>query len=405
MLNDEQRRDCAAYIMAQAKYVIQTFGPRPPGSAGETQCQRLVQEELSAICDEPAVMTPFPVAQKAFMAFPVITAAILIAGALAFLFSPVLSLALSLVGLFIIVQQLVRYKLLLDPFFPKHTSHNVSGRIAPAGPIKRRVILNGHPDGAYEWRWLYLFPRFFPLFVLVSLGGFLVKLLMDIVAVALIWLAPESTVPGLLAWLHILLIPSALTGFFFSNFNHVAPGANDNLSGTFLAVGVARALRAAGVQLQNTELVIAITGSEEAGLRGAKRYAAEVAERFRDVETIAIALDTIRDLEHLTIYNRDLNGTLPHDPAVCKLLHDAGARCGVDLPYAAIPLGSSDGTAFTQAGIRSAAFCAMDPRPAHYYHNRRDDWDNMDAECLALAAGIIAEALAQYDAEGLPATA
>jgi hypothetical protein len=85
------------------------------------------------------------------------------------------------------------------------------------------------------------------------------------------------------------------------------------------------------------------------------------------------------------------------------LLKNAGQAKGRDLPYGSIFLGSSDGTAFTQGGMRAAAFAAMDPAPADYYHNRRDTPDNMDTHCLGVAIGIVAEAVRQYDEDGLPA--
>ena len=64
-------------------------------------------------------------------------------------------------------------------------------------------------------------------------------------------------------------------------------------------------------------------------------------------------------------------------------------------------IGSSDAAAFSQAGIPSAALCAMDPHPAAYYHNRRDNWDNMDPLCIRKTAEVLLAAIEQYDANGL----
>ncbi len=303
--------------------------------------------------------------------------------------------------IFILYHQLLRYHLLLDPFFAKKPSYNVTGRQKPRGEIKRRVILNGHPDGAYEWRFNYNFPKLFPLFTAYSIIGLFGSALLALIGTiaaftSLAWLTP------LCGYLMIPLLPGALIGLLFNDLRHVSPGANDNLTGTFISTGILQQLRESGIQLENTELVAAITGSEEAGLRGAKAWAEKHRHDFDDVETIFFALDTFRDLPHLTIYSRDLNGTVPHDPAVCQLLKDAGTAVGRDIPYGSIPLGSSDGTAFTQAGFRCAALCAMDPHPAHYYHNRRDNWDNMDPECIRATVEVISEAIRRYDAEGLP---
>jgi hypothetical protein len=404
MLSEAQREATVRYITEKARLIVTRFGPRPPGSAGEGACQGFVREELEACCDGEVAMEPFPVAQKAFMGFQMVSGTLFLAAFVAALCSPWLPALFSLAALVVVVQQLLRYKLLLDPFFPKRMSHNVHGRIAPEGELRRRVILNGHPDAAYEWRWLYRFPKVFPLITGYTLVGLVVKALGDF-ACAGLWLADLH---GPAAWFHTLhwaLLPAVFLSIGFTTFRHVSPGANDNLTGTLLAVGIARQLRAAGLRLKHTELVVAITGSEEAGLRGAKVYVERHAKDWKDVETIALALDTFRDLEHFTIYSRDLNGTVAHDPAVCRLLKEAGAAVGRDLPYGSIFLGSSDGTAFTQGGVRAAALAAMDPAPADYYHNRRDHPDNMDPACLRAVLDVVLEALHRYDEAGLPGAA
>jgi aminopeptidase YwaD len=147
--------------------------------------------------------------------------------------------------------------------------------------------------------------------------------------------------------------------------------------------------------------VYLITGSEEAGLRGAKAYARRHRREWQDVETIVISLDTMRDLPYLYIFSRDQNGLVAHDPRVCRLLQDAGRRCGLELRLACIFIGSSDAAAFSQAGIPAAALCAMDPHPAAYYHNRRDNWDNMDPLCIRKTAELLLAAIEEYDVKGL----
>ncbi len=166
-------------------------------------------------------------------------------------------------------------------------------------------------------------------------------------------------------------------------------------------MGLAKCLRANDLQLEHTELVYLITGSEEAGLQRHKAFTHRHANGWEDVPTAVVTLDTIRDLEHLHVYSRDRNGTVRHDMGVCRWLHDAGQRCGLELGYASVFLGSTDATAFTLAGIRSAALCAMDPRPADYYHNRRDCPDNMSQDCIRKTVEILMEGIRRYDQHGL----
>lgn len=404
MLNEAQIDACADYVLEQTRFVIEEFEPRPPGSEGEAQCQRLIKVELESCCDGEVRLEPFPVAQRAFMGMQRVAGIVMVLAFAAYWIQPWIAAALSTLALVIVVQQLGRYKLLLDPFFKEHTSHNVSGRQAPAGPVKRRIILNGHPDGAFEWRFLERYPRRFPLFTLAAILGLPLKLVTDwaFALTAGTWATENTQLWLAVGAFQVLLIPSALIAIFWANFGVVSPGANDNLSGSFIATGIAKYLREAGIRLQNTELMVAITGSEEAGLRGAKVFARDYKAALGDVETVVLALDTFRDLDHLTIYSRDLNGTVRHDPAVCQLLKDAGTNLGFDLPYGSVFLGSTDATAFTQQGYRAAALAAMDPAPAHWYHNRRDHHTNMDKACIARSIAVVCEAIRLYDAAGLP---
>lgn len=404
MLNAEQTSACAHYVLDKTRHVIDSFGPRPPGSEAEAKTQQLVAQELEAVCDGEVKVEPFLVAPKAFMGMQRVAGLLAIVATVYYWFSAHGAVLFSGTAILILFFQLVRYRQLLDIFARKSTSFNVSAVQKPTGEVKRRIILNAHPDAAYEWRFNYSVPKLFPWLTRFSVIALIGKFLTD-AAFLLLGGGWEGGYTGL--WLYVgifqlCLIPGALVGVFFTNFNHVSPGANDNLSGTFIVTGIAKFLREAGVRLANTEIIFCITGSEEAGLRGAKAYVAAHGEELRDGKTVAIALDTFRDLEHLYVYNRDLNGTVKHDARVCKMLQDAGKDCGLDLAYASIFLGSSDGTAFTQGGIPAGALCAMDPAPADWYHNRRDDYDNMDAVCVQKAIEVVLATLKRYDETGLP---
>lgn len=406
MLLDEAQRDaCAQYVLDRARFVIESFGPRPPGSEAERRTQELVRADLEGCCDGPVSFEEFAVAQKAFFSMQRISGVLTVAAVAAYWAHPALGMLFALAAAVVMYQQLLRYRLFLDPLFPKKPSYNVAGKQSPAGATKRRIILNGHPDAAYEWRFNYLAPKWFPRIVLYTLIGLLLLVAGTTFGTILAVLVPDST-RGIVRGIGVVLLfaaPGGVIGILFNNLRVVAGGANDNLSGTFIATGILKFLRENGIRLEHTELMALSTGSEEAGLRGAKAWAARHKKECEDVETIVIALDTFRDLPHLTIYHRDMNGTVAHDPAVCRLLKDGAQAAGRDLPYGSIYLGSSDGAAFTQAGFRAGMLGGMDPHPAHYYHNRRDTWEIMDKDCVRAVIEVLLETIRLYDERGLPA--
>ncbi len=400
MLTEHSIEACARYIVDCARHVIESFGPRAPGSEAERRTQAFIKDELAAFCDGDVWLEPFPVAGKAFFSMHAIAASLLVISIVLWRLHPALSVALDVLAMSVWYFQLGRYRLFLDPFFAKTTSCNVYGRIKPRGPIRRRMILSGHADAACEFRFAYLAPRLFRYITMALLAGLAGLVAFHLLAFAA-WVAGGRlwAVAEPLGALHLLAIPAILPGVFYNRISRIVPGANDNLSGAFAAVGIAKHLRESGVQMENTELGIAILGSEEAGLRGAKAFAKKHKAQFSDVETIFVALETFHDAEHFTVYNRDMNGTVKHDPEACRLFQEAGRQCGLELPYGSVYLGSSDASAFTQAGWRATHLAAMDPAPPEYYHTRRDNWDNMNKECLCKAVAITCAALQLYDGQ------
>jgi hypothetical protein len=400
MIDKETREECTAFILEQIRETVAAFGPRASGSSAENRAQEYMRDLLEKESAGEVRLEKFRLAPKAFASFQRVAGILGMLAIGCYWFLPPLALALSLLAVMTVVFEFVLYWRFLDAVFPKGESANVLTVIPPAGEAKRRLILCGHMDSAYAFRYNELCPK-----LLVPLGAFIIAgllltALVQAVAVIAGWTPLEGF--GLYAGIaQLLLLPAALLGALFNNLNIVAPGANDNLTGAYLAAGVGRLMKKAGKTLDNTELVLMISGAEEAGLRGAKVFAEKHSDWLREKETVFLALDTLRDLEHMHVYSRDMNALVKHDRRVCKMLRQAGEDCGLDLGEAAITIGSSDATAFTQAGIPAAALAAMDPAPAHWYHTSRDDCDLLSPECIARALDVTLAFIERYDAHGL----
>lgn len=403
MDRDTLLRENTAYILRQVRHVIETFGPRPPGGSGETAAQAYAAEELRTFTDD-VIDETFEVSPKAFMGFAPVTGALLVISTIVYWFLPLAALALTVAGLVIAIAELILYRQLLDPLFPKSESHNVTGILHPTEEVKRRIIVSGHMDAAYEWRYSYFSRALLKAIILLSFSGIAVKIAVDFAAVLSghDWSGGYANVWGALGLLQLLFLPVFASLLFFTDFSRTVPGANDNLSGLFLGMAAVKCLHEMGRRFKHTEVWVINMGSEEAGLRGAKAYAARHHAELEGVATVFIALETLRDMPYLTVYNRDLNGLVPHHKGASELLRQAGQRLGRDLPFGSVFLGATDAAAFTQAGIPAVALAAMDPAPARYYHTRYDDWENMDPECLRVALEITLEAIELFDAQGLP---
>ena len=155
------------------------------------------------------------------------------------------------------------------------------------------------------------------------------------------------------------------------------------------------------IRFENTEVWVVLTGSEEAGLRGAKAFCKAHKDELGDVETVFVGLDTIRDYDFMAIYSRDLTGTVKNDESACALVKEAAKQNGLDMPYKSVFFGATDAAAVTQSGMKAVSIAAMDPAPARYYHTRLDTADNLDIKTIEAVLGVALETAFLFDEKGL----
>ena len=411
---ESKLREYTNFAVRGIKKVCKECGPRPPCSPQEKQAQEMMRKELETCCDDVR-MEPFKTAPRAFMGWVRLSMAAGFASALAYnLGYALVGMALLSLMVLIMLLEFGMYKQVLDVFMPKKESQNVVGVRRPAGEVKRRIILAGHADSANEWYYTYLGYKLFkkPVVMLPVIGAAFVTMLFSLgvyiaaTAAGRGWVGigglaeyspAQATLGYVCAGLCLLLVPA----WFFELPKLHVTGANDNLTGCFTAMAVAKLMGDLDFRLENTELVVVCAGCEEAGLRGAKAFSKAHAEEFGDVETVFIALDTMTDMEFIKVMCRDLNGTLKHDGAVCAMMKQGAKTAGHDVPYGSVFFGSSDATAATQAGMRACLLSAMDEAPADYYHTRLDTVDRLEPKTMEACLDIVLETVYQFDETGL----
>lgn len=404
-------RDAAVdYSFDSIKYICEEIGPRESGMPNERKAQEWLKKELldNGWADE-AVIENFTVSRHGLVGFTkIVSVFMVIAAALQFVAYFVggtaatvchaLTIALAALSLLTTVLEFLMYKPFIDPLLPKTQSGNVYARYKSAGETKRRIIFSGHCDSAYEWTLMKIKPAFMITVIVFCIVG-----LLGSSAIVIADLARAATPVWSLAVTSVF-IPFYVLLFFFCTFKVVVPGANDNLTGVLASVSVLKCLKESGIRFENTEVDVVLTGSEEAGLRGAFAWAKKHRDEILDsnVETVFVGLETLRDWDYLNIYNRDLTGTIAHDAGAVKLLDKASAACGRPLKHFSVFFGASDAAAITKSGLRATCLAGMDPTPADYYHNVKDTADNMDRKTYSLGLDIAIEAAEIFDREGAP---
>ena len=413
---DETKR----YMKDGIRYVCENFKRRAPGSKSERDAQEYFKSELEKYADDVKT-EDYTLHPQAFMGFIIIAVSFcLISIAMYWLFpsyiypgsskaelaTAIIPPVLMLLSILMFLFEFLFYAEFVDFLFPKKTSCNVYAVRKPAEKVKRRIIFSGHADAANEWT----FSLHGQLKTLVPVMGFSVVGMFFIFIVTLARLISSFNlgfVPEIETgiWkpcgiVMFVFVPFLLLMYFFINRRVVVDGANDNLSACYIAMGVLKEMSDNDFRFPDTEVGCLITGGEEAGLRGAKAFAKKHKQEFKDIETVVITLDTMREIEQLQIYTRGCTGTVKDSEAVGDLLFEAGRNNGIEMKRASLYPGAVDAEAFSKYDIRACGFCGVNHNPKTYYHTREDTWTNISEECINLSLDICLEAAKLYHSKG-----
>lgn len=400
------KKDAAAeYMHKEITYICKTFEKRAPGSKGEQQACEYMAKVLKEQCGcDRADVESFKENPGSFFGWIYFTITfVLVAIALFFVF-PLASVLLIVAGLGIVLAQFGFYKKLIDRCFPEETGHNVTAVKKCTGEVKRRIFFNGHPDAAWEWPVNYKLGGVgFEGHAIICGVGAVYYLVISIIAIAQNGVSfglidTGSTLFKLAMW-GLLFVPFLVGLYWMWNKNRVVDGANDNLSGCYMGIALLKALQDEGVEFENTEIGVILTGSEEAGLRGAKAWCEAHKGEFDDVPTFIYSYDTIHDPKFLMTNYRDLNGTVKADKDVSDLFMEAAKELEIPCKKGWVPPlgGATDSAAFAQAGFRATGVTGLNHKLEDYYHTRRDTYDNMNLEGLAGCFAVSAKVLEMFD--------
>ena len=400
------------FAVRTVKKVCKEVGPRPSGSPEELAGQNMMAEAVGNAADEVKV-EEFKVAPNALLSWVRFCGTLLMIALCLGLVNVVLNYtvwkenpqyygayaltALPVLGLIAMVWEFFFYGQLLDLFQRKHLSHNTYCIRKPSGEVKRRLILAGHADSSMEWRLTYMGGS-----KLLYTGSIYALVGMAYTfAIGVTMLCLQKFMP-VLVFIDIAFLPGYILAFLFINHKVCVEGANDNLTGCMVAGAVLKFMGDNDIRFENTEVIAMFSGSEEAGLRGAKA-AAKLHPEWKDpnVETAFIALDTFKDYDDFAIYTHDMTGLVKHDKRMINLVHDAGLEAEIDIDRIGVFFGASDACAASQAKIPAVLLAAMNPGPPRYYHTRGDVAEIMEPKTVEKGVEVALNAAFLFDERGL----
>ena len=388
------------YMFGLVKTVIDEIGPRPSCSEDEKRLGRLLVEEWKSICDRIDVET-FTCSPSAFLGFIPLAVLLYFAAVILYWFFPPLSLVMITIMLSVSILEL-NYREFVDFLFPRKQGENIIGVIQPKGEVNRRVVVSAHLDSAYEFNlFYYLKNAAIPILAIAILG--LVMAFGGSLAKTIAYgtgtdNAQVFTVIGIIT---VALSPVVGLLLFFHTYRPV-PGAMDNMAGIAVVSGLGKYLNEAksnGNWLpEKTEVVLLATSSEEAGLRGAKRYVSKHLTEMKETPTYGLLLDCIYDEKFLTVAKREIFTGATHDHDMVKMAQEVAAIHSWPIAAKVIPVGATDASAFSLRGIPSICLLCQDiSRLVPNYHTRNDTYEYIRPESLSVSLQVVIDMIERID--------
>jgi len=383
------------------KRVIDEIGPRPSCSDEEKRLGHLLVEEWKPFCDRVDVET-FTCSPTAFLGFIRVSVLLFFAAVILYWFFPPVSFVLIAIGFGIVFFEFLRYREFIDFLFPRKQGENIMGTIPPKGEPTRRVIVSAHMDSAYEFNLIYYLRNFAIPIIAIAIVGIVIAFCVSLAkTIAYFGGFADATAFAALGYTMIAFTPIIGLFLFFHTYKPV-PGAMDDMAGVAVVAGLGKYLdeaRRAGDWLpERTEVVLLATSSEEAGLRGAKRYASKHLQEMKTTPTYGLFLDGIYDEKYLTVTNRELCTGAKHDPELVKMAQDTAASHNWPIAVRMIPIGGTDAAAFSVKGIPAVCLLCQDTSKAvPNYHTRDDTYEHIRPESLAVSLQLVIDMLKRID--------
>jgi len=391
----------SGYMYDMIDRVMKEIGPRESCSDEEKRLGREFASVIAPACKRVETHE-FTCSPNAFLGFFPWLVLMYLAGVVLYFFLPAVSVALVVIAFVALFFEVVRYRELLDPLFTRRTGENIAGHVAPSGTAKRRVYVSGHFDSAFEFKLWYWFKGFSTVVMGIGVLGLLLLFGFGLARTISQPVGLPSGVYWIFGWVILAFTPIMMIFVFFHT-RDLVPGAMDDMAAIAVLAGLAKyfedAKRSGDFYPKETEVVLLGLSSEEAGLRGAKRFAADHRVEPDGLPAQAIFLDGIYDEQFFTVFRKEVWPGATMDPGLVDTTLRAARIVGQDIALHVLPLGATDASAFALAGIPSVSFSlAENQKLAPNYHTRYDTIDWIRPESLAVALQTVIEMLKLIDA-------
>jgi hypothetical protein len=394
----------AQYALDVVRKICTEVGPGLAGSPQERERAEVIKKELEQLLGaENVVVEEFSLAPGAFLGSQLISTLFMLVAVLLNIlaghlsrFSPrmiiIAALIFSISAILVFLFEFVITFELVDPVFKKKTSQNVIGTLRKPGGhhVNRLLIFSGHHDSALEFTWLRYTGYGFLVLSATWLISLVTVLVVNIIRLVGLFIGSASLIhAGTLGWILLIypIVPSIIYAVFFargSKNGGSVPGAADNLSACSLVLAICRFLmRNPSFIPDDTEIRFITFGSEEAGVRGSRRYVQRHLDELKRLDVRLLNFETIVHRE-IAILTSESSGSVKNSPEMVKSVVTAAQRAEIPFTVQPATLGTgSDAGPFSRAGLKATTLLGFKVQQmVAFYHQERDTPEILTIEPL-----------------------
>ena len=407
-MKESEIKSSAKLVFDNIKEIIDLTGPRLPGSEEEKLGAEKFAEQIERETGLKPVSEPFKMAPVASIGFIPVLGYLAYVATVLFYLSPIASFIAATLLLIYAGLQIFTYTGVLDFLFKKKPSQNTYATLEPkSGVVDRTILLSGHIDSSWCWQLSALNPNTMMIKTIIGVLSVAGIALVSLIAICnhaysfMFWttsiLDVSSKTIKNVGYLIMYIVPIfAVPGcYWLSQYltwdkRKASPGAMDNLTGCEIALATVKYYNDHPDELpENTRLICAALGCEEAGLKGSlafcKAHKADFNEHY-----YSLNLDSFRDYDHFNAVKGDTWLFSKFDKDLVNMTVDTMKE--IDVPTPGIienPVGGCDSTPFSRSKVKTVTIAAQDPRPTNYYHTYNDTVEGLNMASLEKGVELV----------------
>lgn len=400
-MNTKTRNKASNYAFTVVDTIINNIGARPSCSDDSHVTARVFHKLYKAYCDTSQLQS-FITHPAAFLGFLTLVPWIYITSLIFLLlhYYGIAALGFTVANI-IASHQFIFYKGTFDFLYKPKKGYNAIGIINPKKEVRQQIIISGHHDSAYEFRYMRTTPRLYRIRVASIILSMVLSLVIGwLIVVNAYWF--QSHTAYIVFMVIIVLLGIANMQMLFFKSKNATPGAGDNLIASAITAVMAKIF--SNYRPDYTRLIFVSFDGEESGLKGSKAFAKAYRECISSMPTYHFNMDSLYKPELIKFLTSDVNGFVKLSNEFAKqcvtIAHSKGHTATLFAMYPGT--GATDAAPLAQAGAIATTLIALPTeveKQDSVYHTMNDTTEHIEPEVVQATIDILYSVIEFLDKE------